>query len=212
MRCIAAALTLLLFAGPARAGTIVDDWTAVVPPPPPDLRAAKLDPKTTALLLLDFNGHEAADSGPCNAAVKPRCLASIPVVRALADRARARGVLVIYSLSNGAAPGDIRPGIAPAPGDPIVQSGPDKFIGTALRDILDRRGIKTVVVTGTAAEGAVLDTATDAALHGMSVVVPVDGASSTQPYAEQYVAWHLAHAPGVAQKSVVTRTSLITFD
>jgi hypothetical protein len=28
--------------------------------------------------------------------------------------------------------------------------------------------------------------------------------SSTELYAEQYVAWHMTHAPGVAQKSTLT--------
>ena len=45
-----------------------------------------------------------------------------------------------------------------------------------------------------------LNTAADAAFHGMSLVIPVDGMSSAELYAEQYVAWHMTHAPGVAQK------------
>jgi hypothetical protein len=35
--------------------------------------------------------------------------------------------------------------------------------------------------------------------------------SSTELYAEQYVAWHLTHAPGVSQKTTLTRTDLIGF-
>ena len=191
--------------------TIIDDWASVAVPPPPELTPVTVDPKATALLVLDFNGREDAASGPCNAATKPRCLASIPTVRRLVDSARAHGVFVTYSTSASGQPDDIRVGVAPLPGDPVVRSGPDKFIGTELRDLLARRGIDTVVVVGTAAEGAVLDTATDAALHGMRVVVPVDGMSSTEPYAEQYVAWHLAHAPGVAQRTVLTRVDAIGF-
>jgi hypothetical protein len=57
----------------------------------------------------------------------------------------------------------------------------------------------------------VLDTGTDAALHGMNIVVPVDGMSSTELYAEQYVAWHLTHAPGVTQKTTLTRMDMIGF-
>ncbi len=204
-------MALGLAAPPAAAGTIVDDWASVAVPPPPELSRVTLDPRTTALLMLDFNGHEDASSGPCNAATKPRCLASIPEVRQLLDAARARGVFVVYSTSASAIPADIRAGVAPMPGEPVVRSGPDKFIGTELRTLLAARGIETAIIAGTAAEGAVLDTATDAALHGMRVVVPVDGMSSTEPYAEQYVAWHLVHAPGVSQKAVLTRIEGIAF-
>lgn len=195
----------------AFAQTIVDDWANVKVPPPPQLKPVVVDPKTDALLVLDFNGADAADSGPCNKASKPRCLASLPKMRELVDKARARGVFVVYSLSQNGAPADIRQEIAPAPGDPVVKSGPDKFLRTNLGELLAGKGIKTVVVTGTGAEGAVLDTATDAALHGLNVVVPVDGMSSTEPYAEQYVAWHLTHAPGVAPKTTLTRIDMIAF-
>jgi nicotinamidase-related amidase len=193
------------------AATIIDDWANVKPPPPPELESVTLDPRSSALLLLDFNGHEEASSGPCNKTTKPRCLASIPKIKDLLDKARAAGMLVVYSLSPNGAPGDIQPEIAPGANDPVVKSGPDKFVQTDLRHLLALRGVKTVVVTGTASEGAVLDTGTDAALHGLNIVVPVDGMSSTELYAEQYVAWHLTHAPGVAQKTTLTRSDMIGF-
>jgi nicotinamidase-related amidase len=209
-RFVAAAL-LILTASQALATDVIEDWASVKVPAPPELKAAKLDPKTTALLLLDFNGHEQATSGPCNKATRPRCLATIPKVRALLDKARASGVFVVYSISSNGTPADIQPEIAPGPTDPVVSAGPDKFIGANLGDLLHDKGIKTVVVTGTASEGAVLDTGTDAALHGMNIVVPVDGMASTELYAEQYVAWHLTHAPGVSTKTTLTRVDLITF-
>ncbi|HLH49470.1 MAG TPA: isochorismatase family protein [Roseiarcus sp.] len=207
----ALALTFAFATAPASAETVIDDWAKVKAPPPPELKSVTLDPKTTALLLLDFNGHDEATSGPCNKATKPRCLASLPAVRKLLDRAREKGVFVVYSITANAAAGAIRPEIAPAPGDPIVKSSADKFLRTNLRDLLAGKAITTLIVTGTASEGAVLDTGTDAALHGMNIVVPVDGMSSSELYAEQYVAWHLTHAPGVSQKTTLTRTDLIGF-
>ena len=195
----------------AFAATVIDDWANVKVPPPPILKPVTVDPRTSALLLLDFNGHDDASSGPCNKATKPRCLASIPKVRELLDKARAKGVFVVYSITPNSSPSDIQLQIAPAPGDPIVKSSADKFVNTNLGDLLTRKGIKTVIVTGTASEGAVLDTGTDAALHGLTIVVPVDGMSSTELYAEQYVAWHLTHAPGVSQKTILTRIDMIGF-
>lgn len=209
MRPAYLALLALCLASPLRAETIIDGWSSVAVPSAPALTPVTLDPKTTALLVLDFNGHESATSGPCNAATKPRCLASLPAVRRLLEFARSRGLFVVHSTNSAGTPGDIRPEVAPAPGEPVVKAGPDKFIGTDLGALLAQHGIKTLVVTGTAAEGAVLDTATDAALHGLDIVVPVDGMSSTEPYAEQYVAWHLTHAPGVAQKARLTRIDAI---
>ena len=195
----------------AQADTIIDDWGQVKVPPPPVLKLVVVDTKTDALLLLDFNGHDAADSGPCNKATKPRCIASLSKVRAALDRARAKGVFVIYSESPNGTPGDIWPEVTPQAGEPIVKSGPDKFLNTKLRELLEGNGIKRVIVTGTASEGAVLNTAADAAFHGMAVVVPVDGMSSTELYAEQYVAWHLTHAPGVAAKTTLTSFAQLQF-
>ena len=46
---------------------------------------------------------------------------------------------------------------------------------------------------------------------GQSYILPVDGMSSTDPYAEQYVAWHFANAPGVSAKTVLTDIDDIKF-
>lgn len=210
-KSVIVALFILAIGGTAAAGDIVDDWASVKPPPPPELRAVKLDPASTALLLLDFNGAEVADSGPCNAATKPRCLASLPKVRELLDKARARGVFVAYSVTTNATADAIRHDVAPAQGEPVVKSGPNKFFHTDLGDLLAQKQIKTVIVTGTASEGAVLVTATEAAIRGYTIVAPVDGMSSTDLYAEQYVAWHLTHAPGIGPKTALTRVDEIDF-
>ena len=197
-------------ASPAAAQTIVDDWHKVKPPAPPELKTVTVDPKTTALVL-DFNGAQDPTKGPCNVKTKPRCLASVPKVKTLLDQARAKEMLVVFSLAGVGEPQDIATALAPLASEPIVKSGPDKFIGTNLRNILSDKGINTVIVTGTASEGAVLDTATDAALNGMNIVLPVDGMSSTELYAEQYVAWHTVNAPGVSQKTTLTSIDRIKF-
>jgi len=185
---------------PALAETIVDEWTSVKAPPAPALKPAVIDPKTAALLVLDFVRQA------CNAERRPRCVASVPKVRGLLDEARNKGVLVVHGVVSGQSASHIVPDLAPRDGEPLVTSGPDKFIGTDLERILADKGIRKVVVVGTAAHGAVLLTATGAALRGLDVVVPVDGMSSEQPYPEQYTAWHLANAPRVGDR--VTLTSI----
>jgi nicotinamidase-related amidase len=174
-------------------------------PAAPALAAVTVDPHTTALLVLDLV-HQRCDSRD-----KPRCPPTVDHVSSLVGRARTSGVPVIYSLVRGSTPADVMPAIKPEDGDPIVTAGADKFLGTDLEQILRAKKIDTVIVTGTAAEGAVLTTAGEAALRGLKVIVPVDGMSSALPYAEQYTSWHLVHAPGPAGHVTLTRTDMIRF-
>jgi len=180
-------------------------------PAAPVLRPVNVNLSDTALLLLDFNGAQDPSKGPCNTKTKPRCIASLPKVEKLLNEARKSGVPVIYSITGGATKGDIASVLAPREGDPVVQGGANKFINTDLEKILTEKHIKTIIVAGTASEGAVLNTAAYAALTGMNIILPVDGMSSTDPYAEQYVAWHFANAPGVSPKTVLTTIDEIKF-
>lgn len=185
--------------------TIVDEWATIKTPPAPELKPVTVDPKTTALLLLDFVKQA------CNMQRRPRCIASLPATKKFLGEARAHHVLVVYSYVNSGALADTLPEVAPKSGEPAVQSGADKFLNTDLEKILKDHGIKTVIVTGTAAHGAVLHTGDEAALRGFNVIVPVDGMSAEDPYIERYVAYNFAHAPGVSAKMTLTRYGLIKF-
>ena len=57
-----------LAASAASAQTIIDEWATVTAPPAPALKPVTLDPKTTALLMLDFVAP--------NCTQRPRCMAS----------------------------------------------------------------------------------------------------------------------------------------
>ena len=92
-----------------------------------------------------------------------------------------------------------------------MRSGVDKFHGTELDAILEARGIKTVIVTGTVANGAVLFTATAAALRGYKVVVPVDCMPAVDLYAEQFTVWQLANGPGTKNAATLVRSTGIDF-
>ena len=189
--------------GPAQ--TVIDQWAEVKIPPPPDLKPVTIKPETTALLLLDFN------SQTCNTKTRPRCIESIPVVKKMLTDARAKGVTRVYSLSPGAEVKDIAAELAPMEGEPVVASGPDKFLGTELEKILKDKKIETVIVTGTAAHGAVLYTASGAALRGLNVIVPVDAISADSLFPELYVVWNLVNAPRVSAKTVISQTGLLTY-
>jgi nicotinamidase-related amidase len=204
---IVAALSLLLVftVATGSAQTIVDEWAAVKAPPPPELKTPAIDPKTTALLILDIQKQI------CNAETRPRCVASVPRIQTLLGQARAKQVPVIYSLAGQATPADIWKEVAPLGGEPVVRSGSDKFFKTDLEKILTDRGIKTVIVVGTAAQGAIIFTGTEAAKRGFQVIVPVDGMSSENTYFEQYTAYHLVNNPSYGRAVTLTTIDMVKF-
>lgn len=51
---LAALAAALVYAGPSAAQTIIDEWQSVKAPPAPALKAVTLDPKSTAILVMDF--------------------------------------------------------------------------------------------------------------------------------------------------------------
>ena len=201
----AAAIAPCFAAQPAQAATIIDEWASVKPPPPPALHAVTVDPKTTALLMLDFNKQT------CNMQRRPRCVASIPHVAKLLKEARAAGAMVAYSLGGGGHESDIAKDVAPTKDEHIVSSGVDKFRNTDLDQVLKDKGIKTVIIAGTASHGAVIYTASTAAMLGFKVIVPVDAVSGDTPYVEQYVVWHLVNAPIISNSVTLTKIDDVKF-
>jgi len=181
--------------------TIIDIWNTIPVPPAPKLKSVAIDCKNSALLILDM------ETTICKS---PRCIASISNINTLLTKSRKNGIPVIYSLTHIGNPSDIATQIAPSPGDPIVKSYVDKFYKTNLEGILQEKGIKTVIITGYSANGAVLHTATSAAFRGYNVIIPVDCMSANNPYAEQYTAWHMLNSPGTRDRATLTKVNLIT--
>lgn len=201
----------MLFAGtvlwaaaiaPAAAQTVVEQWNDVKAPAPPKVEPITVNPQNTALLMLDFVNQICGRN--------PRCVASLPKVAQLLKGARDSNTMVVYSVAGAATAADIMPEVKPLGTEPVVSSHADKFLGTDLLKILKDKNIATVIVVGTAANGAVLYTGSHAALEGFNVIVPVDGMSAS-PYAEQYVAWNFLNAPGVAQKSKLTEIDMVKY-
>jgi nicotinamidase-related amidase len=163
-----------------------------------DTLEATVDPAHTALLVTDVQNDFCRD--------EPR-QAMIPHIARLLEVARHRGVEVVYIqntvLPDGLSdsPADLarrrKLGIdtnvtidgtwgqqivdqlAPRPKDPVVRkhrlSG---FIGTTLDILLRSRGIETIVCTGTATHGCVINTAYAAIAHNYYVVVVEDCVAS----------------------------------
>jgi nicotinamidase-related amidase len=194
-------------APPAHAGDIIAEWAAVKPPPVPELKPATIDPKTTALLVLDFM--------KANCGTRPRCAATIPNVNKLIEAARAHDMMLFYTMVGGTPKPD---GMVdtiqhPRDGEWVPRGGADKFIGSDLEQRLKDKGIKTVIVTGTSAQGAVAGTTNGAAQRGYKAVVPVDGLSAEDAFNELYAVWHIYRGGpmNLTSNAMVTRSDLISF-
>lgn len=155
----------------------------------------------TALLIIDM--QEALVVGAYRAAdVLER-------VAALADRARAAGVPVVYvqhnhatfsALMKGARGWRIHPIIAPRAGDRTLEkTASDAFYATGLESLLRSLEVDTIAIAGMMTEYCVDATARSALSHDFDVLLLSDchtTGDSTLP-AEQIVAHHNAVLPNV---------------
>jgi nicotinamidase-related amidase len=192
---------------PAARADAIDEWKGVALPAAPELKRAKIDPATTALLLMDFTTQT------CTPERRPRCAAQVPGLARLLGEARSHGMFVVYSVATaGSGAKDILAPLAAREGEPVLPPlGPDKFIGSDLEKTLKDKGIRSLIVTGTAAHTSVLHTGGEAALRGFKVIVPVDGMSSNDAFPELYTVWHLVNAARIMNEVTLTRVDMIDF-
>ena len=193
---------------PAAAQDITEEWASVTLPPVPQLKAVSIEPGTTALLVLDMM------KGNCGA--RPRCLITVAAVKSLLEAVRAHGLMVVYNLTGAGKVEDmVDAGLAPRAGEFMVKGsgGADKFVNSNLDAGLKEKGIRTVIVTGTSAQGAVAGTTNGAAQRGYKAVVPVDCLSAEDAFNELYAVWHIYKGGPVnlTSNATVTRSDLITF-
>jgi len=211
----ALAAAVFTYAAPARAETIIDEWSSVKAPPASTLKSVTLDPKTTALLVIDIIKQT------CNMKMRPRCVASIPKVQKLLAEARAKGVYVIYTLFPSPRPAtfpnpkisDYVPELAPKGDEPIVTAFVDKFMlgdkDTGLQKLLKDKGINTLVPVGVASHNGVLFTSVMASLRGFDVVVPVDGMAGNNAYEDQATDYILTSS--IVYKVTLTSVDMLKF-
>ncbi|MGB8894781.1 MAG: isochorismatase family protein [Pseudolabrys sp.] len=212
---LAALASLFVYAAPAPAQTIIDEWQSVKAPPAPQLKSVTLDPKTTALLLIDIIKQT------CNEQRRPRCVVAAPKIEKLLAAARASGVTVIYSLFPSPSPAtfpnpvisDYVPALAPKGNEPVVTAAVDKFMlgdkDTGLQKILKDKGITTLVTVGVTSHNGLLFTSVMAALRGFNVVVPVDGMAGNNAYEDQLAAYTLTSS--IVYKVTLTSIDMIKF-
>ena len=169
----------------------------------------QLDPQSTALLVLDLTRRCEDPRLPCHKL--------IPAAAEFTRKARDAGVFIAYTVikgQQGRPEGALPETFGPRPQEPIFYTNSySKFQGTELHDTLQKHGIKTIVLTGSAANFACLYSATDAAQHfGYEVVIPADGVVSWTEYEHDYALFQLSVLPGgTSAKFRFTELATIAF-
>lgn len=185
------------------------DWKAYKPDPPKP-GTALADPATTAILVLDLNNDKVKD--PTNPASK-----MAPALKGLLDRARAAKVLIVYTISLsgvGTAGGSLWEGFQARPDETILTpDGFDKFYGGELQSTLSKKGIKTLIVTGSSTNFAVLYTGTSAArVFNYDVIIPTNAVVANTQYQQDYALYQFTVLPGNYNKKFsITTIDQLTF-
>lgn len=81
LRQLTVAVAAFAVALTSHAQGVVDEWDHVKPPPAPQVVPVTLDPKTTALLLIDMITQT------CNPQKRPWCVAIVPNIQRLLEEA-----------------------------------------------------------------------------------------------------------------------------
>lgn len=169
----------------------------------PIVDSVRLPSKETAVIVVDMQNDFVKPGGKL---VVPTAAKTIEPIRRLLEKARASGVMVIYTQDThyegdpefqiwgehvryGTWGWEIVDELKPVEGRDIVirKTRYDGFYGTPMDDLLRVYGIRNLVVTGTVANICVLHTAGSAALRWYKVYVPADAISALNDF-DYYVA------------------------
>ena len=177
----------------------------------PQPASISLDPKVTAVLVLDLNAR-------CHDP-KQVCSKLMTGVGAFLEKARSASVFILYTVSppeaKGTPLGEVAAPLKRRMEEPVMYPhGFDKFFGGELHDLLKQRGVKNVVIVGASTHVAVLYTATSAArMYSYNVIIPLDGViSSGGSYAQEYALHQFTILPGGAsERFQFTNLPMISF-
>ena len=175
----------------------------------PEPKPLTLESKATAVLVLDLSAR-------CHDP-KQVCSKLMPALGDFLEKVRAAAVPIIYTVSaaaRGTPLGEVAAPLKRKEGEPVIYPDAfDKFAGGELQAFLKEKGAKTLVVTGSSTNTAVLYTATTAArMHRYNIVMPMDGAIAASKYEQEYSFHQFTVMPSEANKLFqFTNLSMITF-
>src|SRR6202162_70514 len=212
---VSSGLVLAFFSGAAEAqqnGRAAGKMVTLQMPAIPDPARVTLDPKTTALMVLDYVEPICNAQASCKSQM-------LPAVTPFMERVRKAGLTVAYGTRAQNMTKWLKE-VAPAAGDiKIVNTAQDRFYGTDLDKALKAKGIKTLIMVGWKISGSVTYTSVGAMAHDYTVVIPVDTTSAGSDYETNIgfynvlnsVTASLASQPLKPKAVTLTRTDLITF-
>ena len=181
-------------------------------PATPDPARVTLDPKTTALIVLDYVEDICNNQVTCKTKM-------LPAMTPFMERVRKAGLTVAYGTR---APNQTKwlKEVAPVPGDiRVTNTAQDRFYGTDLDQELKAKGIKTLIMVGWKISGSVTYTSVGAMARDYTVVIPMDTTSAGSDY-ETTIGFYnvlnsgnanLPNQPLKPNAVTLTRTDMITF-
>jgi len=163
----------------------------------PQPQALSLESKTTAILVLDLSSRCEDPKEVCSQLMDP--------LGRFLDRARQSSVPILFTISAAAKEtslGEVAEPLKRRDAEPVLYPDAfDKFMDGKLRDQLNKFGCRSLVITGSATNFAVLYTATTAArIYRYDVIVPLDGVNAKRRYEHEYAIHQLTILPASAHK------------
>src|SRR6476620_8729872 len=181
-------------------------------PAMPEPDRVTLNPKTTALLVLDYVEDICATQPKCKSQM-------LPAMTPFMERARKASLVVAYGTRAQNMTQWLKE-VAPAEGDiKIVNTAQDRFYNTDLDKLLKAKGITTMIMVGWKISGSVTYTSVGAMIRDYTVVIPVDTTAASTDY-ETAIGFYnvlnsgnanLANEPLKPKSVTLSRTDLIAF-
>ena len=175
----------------------------------PEPKPLTLDTKSTAILVLDLNARCDDPKQVCSKITAP--------LGDFLDKARAATVPIIYTVSaaaKGKPIGELAAPLRRKESESVIYPDAfDKFFGGERQAFLKDKGAKTLIITGSATNNAVLYTATTAArMYRYSIVIPMDAVNASSRYEQEYAIHQFTVLPSEANKLFqFTNLSMISF-
>ncbi|MFQ5539571.1 MAG: cysteine hydrolase family protein [Candidatus Binatia bacterium] len=175
----------------------------------PEPKQVNLESKTTAVLVLDLNARCQDPKEVCSKLMQP--------LGEFLERVRGSSLPIIYTISlmfKGTALGEVAIPLKRRETEPIIHPDAfDKFVGGELRDILNQRSVKNLIIVGSLTNVAVLYTSTSAArIYRYNVIIPLDGVNAKSIYEHEYALHQLTVLPaGASERFRFTTLSMIHF-
>src|SRR6185503_17085799 len=205
-------LALALCSGATQAQPAGKPMQTLQMPAMPEPARVTLNPRTTALVVLDYVEDICATQPKCKSQM-------LPAMTPFMERVRKAGLVVAYG-TRAQNMTHWLPQVAPVEGDiKIVNTAQDRFYNTDLDKALKAKGITTLIIVGWKVSGSVTYTSVGAMVRDYTVVIPVDTTTAASDY-ETAIGFYnvlnsgnanLSNEPLKPKSVTLSRTDLIAF-